>query len=58
MDRRAWWATVHGVAKSRTRLGVFTEVLTEGRDLMYSQSDLSSVKTDNQIFNTSVNPIT
>ena len=20
MDRRAWWATVHGVAKSRTRL--------------------------------------
>ena len=21
MDRGAWWATVHGVAKSRTRLG-------------------------------------
>ena len=21
MDREAWWATVHGVAKSRTRLG-------------------------------------
>ena len=20
MDRRAWWATVHGVAKSQTRL--------------------------------------
>ena len=20
MDRKAWWATVHGVAKSRTRL--------------------------------------
>ena len=20
MDREAWWATVHGVAKSRTRL--------------------------------------
>ena len=24
MDGGAWWATVHGVAKSRTRLGNFT----------------------------------
>ena len=24
MDRRAWWAAVHGVAKSRTRLSNFT----------------------------------
>ena len=24
MDRGAWWATVHGVAKSRTRLSGFT----------------------------------
>ena len=24
MDRRAWWAAVHGVAKSRTRLSDFT----------------------------------
>ena len=24
MDRRAWWATVYGVAKSRTRLSDFT----------------------------------
>ena len=24
MDRGAWWAAVHGVAKSRTRLGDFT----------------------------------
>ena len=24
MDRGAWWATVHGVAKSRTRLNDFT----------------------------------
>ena len=23
-DREAWWATVHGVAKSRTRLSDFT----------------------------------
>ena len=24
MDRGAWWAAVHGVAKSRTRLSNFT----------------------------------
>ena len=24
MDGRAWWATVHGVTKSRTRLSDFT----------------------------------
>ena len=24
MDRGAWWATVHGVAESRTRLSDFT----------------------------------
>ena len=24
MDRNAWWATVHGVAKSQTRLSNFT----------------------------------
>ena len=24
MDRGAWWAAVHGVAKSRTRLSAFT----------------------------------
>ena len=24
MDRGAWWATIHGVAKSRTRLSDFT----------------------------------
>ena len=24
MDRGAWWAAVHGVAKSRTRLSDFT----------------------------------
>ena len=28
MDRGAWWATVHGVAKSRTRLSNFTYLLT------------------------------
>ena len=29
MDRGAWWATIHGVAKSRTRLSDFT-ALQEG----------------------------
>ena len=27
MDRGAWWATVHGVAKSRTRLSDFSSLL-------------------------------
>ena len=30
MDRGAWWATVHGVAKSRTRLSDFTSTFTLG----------------------------
>ena len=29
MDRGAWWATVHAVAKSRTRLSVFTFTLND-----------------------------
>jgi len=28
MDRGAWWAAVHGVAKSRTRLSDFTFTFT------------------------------
>ena len=28
MDRGAWWATVHGVTKSRTRLSDFTFTFT------------------------------
>ena len=34
MDRGAWWATVHRVAKSRTRLSDFTpslKVMYEGK---------------------------
>ena len=30
MDGGAWWATVHGVAKSRTRLSDFTKLLKWG----------------------------
>ena len=26
MDRGAWWATVHGVAKSQTRLSMLTSL--------------------------------
>ena len=28
MDREAWWAAVHGVAKSRTRLSHYTTTAT------------------------------
>ena len=27
MDRGAWWATVHGVAKSQTRLSYFSDYI-------------------------------
>ena len=30
MEGGAWWATVHGVAKSQTRLSDFTHSLTQG----------------------------
>ena len=50
MDRGAWWATVHGVAKSRTRLSDFTLLLTqmthqllEERGSKTSQSSLVGV---------------
>ena len=36
MDRGAWWATVHGVAKSRTRLRDFTS--TSHHSVMDSSS--------------------
>ena len=29
MDRGAWWATVHGLAKSRTQLSDFTHTYTQ-----------------------------
>ena len=34
MDRRAWWATVHGVAKSQTRLSMHP-ILTDWHCLYY-----------------------
>ena len=48
MDREAWWATVHGVAKSRTqltRLSTYCETLLETlKVLVYSASDNSYSK--------------
>ena len=31
MDREAWWAIVHGVAKSRTRLSDFHSLLLQNQ---------------------------
>ena len=39
MDSRAWWATVHGVAKSRTRLSDYT--------FTFKESDMAEQLNDN-----------
>ena len=40
MDRVTWWATVHGVAKSRTRLSDFTFTFTlVGKDSTFNTGD-------------------
>ena len=36
MDRGAWWATVHGVTKSRTRLSDFTFTFPLQQNLIYT----------------------
>ena len=36
MDRGAWWVTVHGVAKSWTRLSKFTSLLRKFRGIIYT----------------------
>ena len=38
MDREAWWATVHGVAKSWTRLSDFTYLLTHEENFLMQNS--------------------
>ena len=42
MDRGAWWATVHGVAKSQTRLSDFTHTLTGLFESLGQQGDQTS----------------
>ena len=42
MDREAWWAAVHGVAKSRTRLSDWTELTRDGDDIIQSASSVTS----------------
>ena len=41
MDREAWHAATHGVAKSRTQLSDWTDWLTEDCSVAYSTSDIS-----------------
>ena len=36
MDREAWWATVHGVSKSLTRLSTYTHEYTGPPLLLYT----------------------
>ena len=43
MDRGVWWATVHGVTKSRTQLSDFTFTFTE--TLTTNQAVLEAVDT-------------
>ena len=41
MDGGAWWATVHGVAKSRTRLNDFTSLIV-AKMVAQEDAELSS----------------
>ena len=38
MDREAWRAAIHGVAKSRTRLSDWTELITAGQEIVCLRS--------------------
>ena len=41
MDRGAWWATVHGVAKSQTQLSVHTHTHTHTHTHPFNAPELS-----------------
>ena len=47
MDRGAWWATVHGVAKSRTRLSDFSLLLSQGNQRVPKHCLLSGKRSSN-----------
>ena len=44
VDRGAWWAAVHGVAESRTRLSDQAQHRTHGWFILYSRSQHNTVK--------------
>ena len=60
MDGEAWWATVHGVAKSQTRLSNFTFTILElylsvfltERNQWKSKKDIPWVANEGEIFET------
>ena len=41
MDREAWRAVIHGVAKSWTRLSDWTELKNKENSIQYQKDDLS-----------------
>ena len=43
MEGAAWWATIHGVAKSRTRLSDFTSLIWFTAKLSRSYTDFSNI---------------
>ena len=45
MDGEAWWATVHGVAKSQTRLSDFTSLEPPKQDYNKCKRDFYRQKT-------------
>ena len=44
MDGGAWWATVHGVAKSQTRLSILTTTTVQRNHLQQTQETNISCK--------------
>ena len=43
MDREAWSAVIHGVAKSRTRLSDWTDWLTDGSKMLLQKISWKTV---------------
>ena len=49
MDGGAWWATVHGVAKSWTRLSDFTFTFQVGEELIFEYANTQKLSTHHHI---------
>ena len=53
-DRGAWWPTVHGVAKSQTRLSNFTFTFcfwkNDGKNIMYEKLNIGDLSIPKNIF--------